>query len=96
MLLDLSKKRPVLLMLVTRKGSVLFCFKTAFSLQWGLTALQISSLRFGVKMLQVGEALNSLMPPVDRVCIFQGHVPATYLLLWCSVGPSPSPFKPGK
>lgn len=33
MLLDPSKKRPVLLMLVTGKGSVLFCFKNAFSLQ---------------------------------------------------------------
>lgn len=44
--------------LVTRKGSVLFCFKTGFSLQWGLSALQICSLRrFGIKMPQVREAL---------------------------------------
>lgn len=58
MLLDPSKKRPVLLMLVTRKGFVLFCFKTGFSLHWGLSPLQISSLRiFGVKILQVREAL---------------------------------------
>lgn len=48
----------ILLMLVTRKGFTLSCFKTGFSLQCDLNALQISSLRiFGVEILQVREAL---------------------------------------